>query len=64
MGLTEAEIDEKFRELVELIKAQSPDRIDALKDMLEKEIEYEEVTNVSKSKKGPKSRKDKDSHND
>jgi hypothetical protein len=41
MGLTEAEIDEKFRELVALIKAQSPDRIETLKEYLEKEAEKE-----------------------
>lgn len=41
MGLTEAEIDEKFRELVALIKAQSPDRINKLQDILEKEAQHE-----------------------
>ncbi len=40
--MTEAEIEEKFRELVELIKAQAPDRIDALKDYLNKEAEKED----------------------
>jgi hypothetical protein len=41
--LTEAEIDEKIRELVTLIKAQAPDRIGALQDMLEKEAQHETI---------------------
>jgi len=64
MGLTEAEIDKKFEELVALIKAQSPDRIDALKDMLEKEAEHEEVGTVSTGTKRYKGIKVKNSNND
>lgn len=64
MALTEAEIDEKFRELVALMKAQSPDRIDELKDMLEKEANYEEVGTVSTATKRRKVISDENSNND
>ncbi len=56
MGLTEAEIDEKFRELVPLIKAQPPDRIDALKEYLDKEAEKENGSD--KIREMPPARKD------
>ncbi|MCL5126702.1 MAG: hypothetical protein M1511_19860 [Deltaproteobacteria bacterium] len=59
----EAEIDEKFRELVALIKAATPDRIVTLKDMLEKGVEYEETGNVSKATKGCKSSRRQNSNN-
>jgi hypothetical protein len=48
MGLTEAEIDKKFRELITLLNNQSPDRLEALKHLLEKEIQHETTETGSK----------------
>lgn len=64
MKLTEAEIDEKFRELAALIKAQSPEREDELKEMLEKEAENEATRIVSAATKGREVVSDENSDND
>jgi hypothetical protein len=64
MGFAEAEIDEKFRELAAIIKAQSVKRTDELEDMLEKESTYEETGIVSTDTKGCKVIKDENSDND